>query len=73
MDLSTLLSSFVLSLGAQGFIVHETIPLEPAALEIDIETFGLNENKRFIILVDHGKVVQQVRVPLADQECKNPN
>lgn len=73
MDLITLIYGFVLALGTGQFIVHDTTEIDPHTIEIDVETAGLRENKRYILLVKDGKVTQQARVPLAQEECKHPH
>lgn len=73
MDLLSLIYSFVLALGARQFVVNETSEVSPTQVEVDVETLNLRENKRYILLIEDGRVVQQARVPLTDAECRNPH
>lgn len=72
-DIASILYSFVLALGTGQFVVNEATELAPQVVEIDVETMGLRENKRFILLIEQGKVTQQARVPLTEAECQSPN
>lgn len=73
MDLLSLVYSFVLLTGTGKFVVHEATPIGDDLVEIDVQTLGLHEDQRYILLVDHGRIVQQARVPLAETECANPH
>lgn len=73
MDLVSILYSFVLALGTGQFVVNDAQELSPTTIEVDLETLGLRENKRFILLVENGKITQQARVPLTSVECVNPH
>lgn len=73
MDLLAFLYSFIISLGGSQFVVNETVELSPTLLQVDVETMGLRENKRYILLLENGKAIQQVRVPLTAEECKSPH
>jgi hypothetical protein len=73
MDLVSIIYSFMLTMGAGQFVINDAQPLTAQVTEVDVETMGLRENKRYIILVDQGRITQQVQVPLTDTECKNPH
>lgn len=74
MDLLSLIYSFVILTGASTFVVNEATYVADDVVQVDVETLNLKpENHRYILLVDHGKVTQHVRVPLTEAECKAPH
>jgi hypothetical protein len=73
MDLVSIIYAFMLTTGTGQFVVNDTVKISPQVYEIDAETMGLRENKRYILLVEYGKIVQHVQVPLTETECKNPH
>lgn len=73
MDLVSIIYAFMLATGTGQFVVNDAVQLAPKVHEVDVETMGLRENKRFILLVEDGHITQQVRVPLTETECKNPH
>jgi hypothetical protein len=73
MDLVSIVYSFMLTVGTGQFVINDAQPLTNQIMEVDVETMGLHDNKRYILLIDHGHITQQVRVPLTETECKNPH
>lgn len=74
MDLITIIYGFVMLTGSSAFVVNEATSIAEDVVQIDVETLNLKpENQRYILLIDHGKVTQQVRVPLTEAECKAPH
>lgn len=73
MDLFSIVYSFMLLVGTGQFVINEATEIAPALIEVDVETMGMRENQRYILLVDHGHITQQARVPLTATECSNPN
>ena len=70
MDMAALIYSFVLAMGGHAFVVNDFVEVSPQVVEVDVQTMGLGEDKRYILLVDNGKVTQHVRVPLVSAECE---
>jgi hypothetical protein len=73
MDLVSIIYAFMLTTGTGQFVVNDVQPISPQVHEVDAETMGLRENKRYILLIEYGKIVQHVQVPLTEAECKNPH
>ena len=73
MDMVSIIYAFMLTTGTGQFVVNDATTITPTVTEVDVETMGLHENKRFILLIDQGHIIQQVRVPLTETECKNPH
>jgi hypothetical protein len=73
MDLVSIVYSFMLTVGAGQFVINDAQPLTQQVMEVDVETMGLHENKRYILLIDNGHITQQARVPLTQAECSNPH
>lgn len=73
MDLAAIIYSFVVAIGGHTFAVNDFVEVSHHAMEVDVQTMGLGENQRYILLVNaDGKITQHVRVPLLMDECKNP-
>ena len=73
MDLISIIYAFMLAIGSGQFVVNDATTITPTVTEIDVETMGLHENKRYILLIDNGHITQHVRVPLTEAECKAPH
>jgi len=73
MDLAAIVYSFVIAIGGHTFVVNDYAEVSPNVVEVDVQTMGLREDQRFILLINaRGKITQHVRVPLISDECKNP-
>lgn len=73
MDLFSIVYAFMMSTGAGTFVINDAQEVAAQVLEVDVESSGLYEDKRYILLIDHGIVTQHVQVPLTSKECANPN
>jgi hypothetical protein len=73
MDLMSVIYGFMLVVGTGQFVVNDATELTSQVFEVDVETMGMRENKRYILLVNQGRIDQHVQVPLTSQECKQPH
>lgn len=73
MDIVSIVYGFIMMTGTGKFVINDATTVAPQVVEIDVETLGLREDQRYILLIDHGIMTQHVRVPLTSKECANPH
>ena len=74
MDLISIVYSFIMMTGTGMFVIHDATRVAGNAVEVDVQTMGLKPHEqRYILLIDGDAIVQHVRVPLHEVECKNPH
>lgn len=70
-DLATLITTFMLSVGSPTWVVNDYVTTKYGA-EVDVQT-TTNPVKRYIIKTDQASVTRAIQVPVDDVECQKAN
>ena len=73
MDMFSIVYAFMLTTGSGQFVINDATEVAPHVVEVDVETMSRRDNRRFILLIDNGRITQHVQVPLTEKECANPH